>query len=129
MVLRSQANGARANYAAAKSMPPLIEVRFTNERGAFSRRSPKRCAALAPVNHGPVDHDLLTVAARLFHKQDRDVAVVAGADGLRDLVVGDCRGVAMALQLKFLLIDAARYVCRQHQQQIYRLNRTRRRAC
>ena len=48
MVRRSAANGARANCATAKSMPPLIEVRSAKERGDSSSRSPKACAAFGP---------------------------------------------------------------------------------
>ena len=48
MVRRSDVNGARANCATAKSMPPLIEVRSENERVDSSRRVPNSCAAFGP---------------------------------------------------------------------------------
>src|SRR5664279_4899257 len=45
MVWRSEANGACANCATAKSMPPLIEVRSATERGDSNSLSPKAAQA------------------------------------------------------------------------------------
>ncbi len=42
----------------------------------------------------------------------------AGGDGFQHALVGDRGGVAFALQLELGLIDAARDVGRQHQQQV-----------
>ena len=51
--------------------------------------------------------------------------MAAGADGLEHPLVGDRRGVALALQLELGLVDAARHVGGEHQQQVDRLGGAR----
>ena len=91
--------------------------------------SPNFRAASAPSITRPVDQDLLGADAGPFHKGDRDAPVAAGGDGLEHPPVGDRRGIAFALQLELVLVDAARHVGCEHQQQIDRLGgaRSRRR--
>jgi hypothetical protein len=48
----------------------------------------------------------------------------AGADRLDDARVRHRRGVAVALQLEFLIVETARGVGREHQQKIGRLCRS-----
>src|SRR5262245_43124823 len=48
MVRRAAWNGARSNWAAANSMPPLIEVRSANERGNSRSWSPNLRAGAGP---------------------------------------------------------------------------------
>ncbi len=53
--------------------------------------------------------------------------MAAGADGLEHALVGDRGGVALALELELGLVDAARHVGGEHQQQVDRLGGARRR--
>ena len=99
-------------------MPPAIEVRSANERGNSMSWSPNFLRGVGAVDHGPVDHHLLRADARPFHEGDRDAPVAAGGDRLEHALVGDRGGVAFALQLELGLIDAARHVGGEHQQQI-----------
>jgi hypothetical protein len=48
MVRRAASNGARASWATAKSMPPLIEVLSAKDRAASVNWSPKPRAAAGP---------------------------------------------------------------------------------
>ena len=78
------------------------------------------------VDDGPVDDDLLRADARPFDEGHRDLAERAGADRLDDARIDDGRGIAVALQLEFRGVDAARYVGRQHQKKIDLLGGPRR---
>ena len=99
-------------------MPPLIEVRSANERGASTIWSPKRRRGSGAVDDRPVDHQLLCPEARPFHEVERDLLMRAGFDGFQHAAVGDGGRVTVTLQHEFRLIDAARDVDREHQQQI-----------
>ena len=59
MVRRSDVNGARANCATEKSMPPLIEVRSENERVEFQQARAELLRGFRPVDLHPVDHHFL----------------------------------------------------------------------
>ena len=104
------------------------------DRGAVRERARRLDQLIAEpaggrgtVDHGPVDDDLLRADAGPFDEIERDLAVHAGADGVEHLRVRDRRGVAFALQHELLVVDAARDVGRQHQQEIDLLRACRRR--
>ena len=63
--------------------------------------------------------------ARPFDEADGDAPVAARADRVEHARVGDRGGIALALQLEFRLVDAARDVGGEHQQQIDRLGGAR----
>ena len=67
----------------------------------------------------PVDDQLERACARPFDEADRDLAVRAGPDRLDHARIGQCRRVALALQLEFPRVDAARDVGGEHQQEIH----------
>ncbi len=100
------------------SIAPLIEVRSANERGASRSRSPKPLA----VSASPISVQSITTCLRAnagpFDECHADAAGAAGADGVEHARIGDRRGIALALQLEFRGIDAARNVGGQHQQEI-----------
>ena len=123
MVRRAASNGARASCAAANSMPPLIEVRSANDRGSSSNWSPKRRARRRAVDQGPIDHDLLRAEAGPFDEANRNPLVRTGTDRFEHLRVGDCRRIALSLQQEFRMIDAARNIGGEHQQQVDPLGR------
>ena len=99
-------------------MPPLIEVRPANERGVSISWSPNSFAE-AP---SPISLQSITTccAPTPDHstKVSADAAVMAGADGVEHARIGNGRGIAFALQLEFRVVDAARHVGGEHQQQI-----------
>ncbi len=118
MVRRVASNGARASCA-------IGELDAAADRGAVgerARRFQQLVAELArragAVDHGPVDHDLLRADAGPFDEADRDLPVRPGADRVEHPRVGDRRRVALALQQEFGMVDAARHVGGQHQQQV-----------
>ena len=121
MVRRADWNGARSNCAIEKSMPPLIEVRSANERGASTSWSPNWRAARGPSITVQSITTFCAPTPDHSTKLERDLAVRAGADGVEHPRVGDRGGVALALQLELLMVDAARDVGGEHQQQIDRL--------
>ena len=108
-------------------MAPLIEVRSANDRGASISWSPKSFADAASPTVGPVDHHVLRADARPFDEGQADAAVAARADRLEHARIGDGGGIAVALQLEFCGIDAARHVGGQHQKQIDVVGGARRR--
>ncbi len=125
MVRRFAVNGARASCVDGK-------IDGAADRGAVGKRTrqfeqlvAKRLGGLGTVDDGPVDHHLLVANSGPFLEQHADAAIKAGADRLEHTRIGDRHGIAVALQLEFGLIDAARYIRRQHQQQIDRLGRAR----
>ena len=127
---RRRWSDARRRTARAKLRHREIDA--AADRGAVGERArqfqqpvAESLRGLRPVDHRPVDHDCLIAEARPLHEHDRDAPVAAGADGVEHAAVGDRGGVAFALQLEFLSVDAARHVRRQHQQQIDRLGRAR----
>src|SRR5258708_1278243 len=65
---------------------------------------------LVVADHHPIGDDFLRLGARPFDEGDGDRAVRTGLDRLDDARVGHRRGVALALQAKLVLIDAARDV-------------------
>ena len=77
MVRRADSNGARASWAMANSIAPLIEVRSANERGASSRRSPKFFADVGVADRRPIDDHPLRRHAGPLHKAQADAAVAA----------------------------------------------------
>src|ERR1700752_1617623 len=108
MVWRREPNGARASWAMANSMAPLIEVRSANERGDSSRRSPKSFAD-AP---SPTVIQSTTMRCRAdpgpLDEGQSDPAIAAGANGVEDPPVGARGGITVALQLGFCGIHATR---------------------
>ena len=107
-------------------MPPLIEVRSANERGSSSNWSPNLRAGCGAVDLGPVDDELLRADARPFDETDRDLLVRPRLDGIEHLRIGDRRRIAFALQQELGMVDAARHVRGEHQQQIDLLGGSRR---
>ncbi len=99
-------------------MPPLIEVRSANERGNSSELVAEFAGGGGAVDHGPVDHQLLRAEARPLDEAERDALVRAGLDRVDHARVGDRRRIAFALQLEFRVIDAARDVGGEHQQEV-----------
>jgi hypothetical protein len=81
------------------------------------------------MNDRPIDHDLLFIASGPFDKGQGDGATVAGLDAFDDIGIGDRRGIALALQLKFVGGDTARDVGGEDQRDIDALLRLHRRAC
>ena len=70
------------------------------------------------ADDGPVDDEFLRDGTRPFDEAHRNAPGRARADGIEHLGVGDRRGVAVALQLEFSGIDAARDIRGKHEQQI-----------
>ena len=118
MVRRGASNGALRELRIGK-------LDAAADRGAVGERArhfQQLVAELArgrgAVDHRPVDHELLRAEARPFDEADRDLLVRSGPDRIEHLRVGDRRGVAFALQLELRMVDAARHVGGQHQQQV-----------
>ncbi len=107
-------------------MPPLIEVRPANERGLSINWSPNCFAAAASPISRPVDHHALRADARPLDEGHADAPVMAGADGVEHARIGNGGGIAVALQLEFRVVDAARHVGGEHQQQVDVIGGTRR---
>ena len=61
---------------------------------------------------------MLRADARPLDECQSDAAIMAGPDRVEHARIGDGGGVAVALQLEFCVVDAARYVGGQHQKQI-----------
>ena len=99
------------------------------EEGA--RRSEQRGGEFRRVGriaqHRPVDDDRLLALARPFDIGERDRAMRARADRLHQLVADDRRRIAAALQVEFVVVDAARHVGREHDRRVDRLVAARRR--
>ena len=110
------------------------ELDAAADRGAVGERAgqfqqlvaefARRCRA---VDHGPVDHELLRAETRPFDKADRNALMRAGADRVEHLRIGDRRGITLALQQEFRMIDAARDIGGQDEQQVDLLGGERRR--
>ncbi len=99
------------------------------ERGAdggaadeSARRGEQRCreggGALAVADHRPIGDHLLLLRPRPFDEADGDRAELAGGDGVQHARIGDGGGIALALQLELVVIDAARHIRREHQRDI-----------
>jgi hypothetical protein len=107
----------------AQTFPAEIERsadRGTTDEGAWRvvQRGGESGGALAVTDHRPVDHHLLLIRTRPFDEADGDRAIFAGGDGLQHARIGHGRGIAVALQLELVVIDAARHVGGQNQRQI-----------
>jgi hypothetical protein len=73
---------------------------------------------LLVVDHRPIgDHQLLAGAGP-FDEAYRDGAVGPAADRGEDARIGQGRGIALALQLELALVDAARHVGGEDEQQV-----------
>ena len=99
-------------------MPPLIDVRPANERGVSTKLVAELLGCGGVADLRPVDHDVLGAGAGPLDECHADVAVAARADGIEHARIGDRCGIAVALQLEFGVVDAARYVGGEHQQEI-----------
>ena len=77
--------------------------RFDQRIGEFASR-------LGAVDQSPVDDYLLGAGARPFYKAKRDPPVRARLDRLDHPAIVEGGGIAVALKLKFGLVDAAGYV-------------------
>src|SRR6266849_2231150 len=97
MILLSASAGAAEKRSIAKSIAALIEVRPRNERGAAS----------LVAHHRPVDDDVLVGRPRPFDKGHRDPVVPAADNRAQHARIGDRRGIPLALQVEFSLVDAA----------------------
>ena len=126
MVRRTQLNGAAASRAKANSMPPLIEVRPANDRGLLDQLVAELLCRRAVADLGPVDHHVLRADARPLDEGRADASIMAGADGVEHARIGNGGGIAFALQLEFRVVNAARHVGGEHQQQVDVVGRARR---
>ena len=129
MVRRSESNGARVELLHRK-------VDAAADRGAvgegarrFQQPVAESCARLGTVDQRPVDDDLLR-CRRPTTRRSRPRCGRLRPERIASSTRGSVMrgGIAFALQLEFGLVDAARHVGRQHQQQIDRLGRARREA-
>ena len=75
------------------------------DRGAVGERTrrfkqpvAKSLGGFRAINDRPVDHDLLVAKSRPFEKQHADAATSARSDRVKDARIGECRGIAFALQ-------------------------------
>ena len=95
------------------------------DRGAPDERA-RRCedrrrkptGILLVADHRPVGDDVLLPGARPLDKADRDCAGSPAADRREHARVGQCGRVALALQCELALVDAARHIGGEHEQQI-----------
>ena len=74
--------------------------------------------AVLAVDDRPVEHDAVELGARPVEHGDRDPSERARFDGLDDLGAVERFGHAFALDVGFLVIDAARDVGGDHELQI-----------
>src|SRR2546430_2217534 len=75
------------------------------------------------VDQAPVDHQLLRAEARPLDEAHRDALMRARLDGVDHMRIRDCRSVAFTLQQEFRMINAARDVRGQHEQEVDLLRR------
>ena len=127
MTRRSDWNGARSSWPTEKSMAPLIEVLPANDRGTSTSLSPKlRAASPSAINVQSTTTVCMPVR-RPFDKTHGNAPVRAGCDGPHHVGIRDGGSSPFALQLEFVFGHAARDVGGEHQQQIDRFCRPRRR--
>src|SRR5205823_13263400 len=77
------------------------------------------------VEDAPVDHELLCAKARPLDKAQRDTLMRTGLDGIDHLASRNCGRIAFALKQEFRVVDAARHVGSEDQQQIHFLGGVR----
>src|SRR5262249_4227518 len=65
------------------------------------------------VDHRPIDHNLSVAKTGPLQEQHPDAASPARPHGLEHPRIGECRRLALALQLKFLTVNATRHTRRQ----------------
>jgi hypothetical protein len=83
------------------------------------RREGRR--ALAVADHCPIGDHLLLLRARPFDEADGDRAILPRGDGAQHARIGDRGGIALALQLELVVVDAARHVGGQDQRHVHLL--------
>ena len=86
--------------------------------GQFEQLVSEFARGAGAVDHGPVDDELLRAEARPLDEADGDALMRAGFDGLHHQRIGDRRRVALPLQQEFRMVDAARHVGGQHQEEV-----------
>ena len=118
MVRREPSNGARSSWAARELDAAADRGAVGKGAGQFEQLISEFARGAGAVDHGPIDDKLLRAEARPFDEADRDALMRAGFDRLHHQRIGDRRRVALPLQQEFRMVDAARHVGGQYQQEV-----------
>ena len=118
-MMRRLLNGLRGGEALHREVDGAAD-RGPSRKGAGCGEDRRRETAriLVVMNHRPVGDDHLLACPGPFDKAHRDHAGGAAADRREDPRIGQRRGVALALQLELALVDAARHVGGEDEQEI-----------
>ncbi len=109
----------RALQLSGRELDPAADRSAVGERsGQFQELVAEFTGRAGTVDDGPIDHKLLRAEARPFDEAERNALLRTGFDRVHHLRIGDRRRIAFALQQEFRMIDAARNVGRQREQEV-----------